>query len=211
MTDEQVLQRVIDTSYRNFHAKGFDYVCLRRSDDWTVKVYFFDGDMRDNPEVVCPHDHRYDFRSVVLAGEVTNLRYRAIPGDMYFAFQFRTPLNGGSGFSQGMPWSLEKIDQRTYQNHEGYVLAAEEIHTIAPKESSVLLSWQYRDRMAVDIPTTTYCPYKTPPSLDGLYEKFSADDVINRLKQIEKLAPGILQEHALHKIAGIPFVAEKAR
>ena len=31
-------------SYRDFHAKGLDYLCIRRDLELTLKVYFFDGE-----------------------------------------------------------------------------------------------------------------------------------------------------------------------
>lgn len=59
---------LIQNSYRDFHAKGLDYVCLKRTPDHTVKVYFLDGDVSKVPEVVNPHDHRYAFETTVLSG-----------------------------------------------------------------------------------------------------------------------------------------------
>ena len=55
------MEEVLANSFRDFHAKGLDYVCLKRRPSETVKLYFFDGDVSKLPEVVNPHDHRYDF------------------------------------------------------------------------------------------------------------------------------------------------------
>lgn len=38
------MAEVLANSYRDFHAKGLDYICLKRSFKETLKLYFFDGD-----------------------------------------------------------------------------------------------------------------------------------------------------------------------
>ena len=91
---------VLPNSYRNFHVQGFDYLCLRRKDNYTLKVYTFDGDVTQAPEVVNPHDHRYAFRTTVLNGALLDYRYTLDPrGKVFNAFDYRTPLNGGDGFT----------------------------------------------------------------------------------------------------------------
>jgi hypothetical protein len=67
------LDTVASNSFRNFHAKGLDYLCLHRSPELTIKAYFYSGNI--GPEVVCPHDHRYPFSTHILAGESGHKRY----------------------------------------------------------------------------------------------------------------------------------------
>lgn len=52
------LQQALKNSYRNYHAKGVDYLCVGRTPQLTQKIYFIDGFEGD---VVVPHDHRYEF------------------------------------------------------------------------------------------------------------------------------------------------------
>lgn len=33
--DEQRIQMIIDNSFKNFHAKGLDYICLKRTPEHT--------------------------------------------------------------------------------------------------------------------------------------------------------------------------------
>ena len=63
-------------SFKDFHTKGFDYLCLKRTPH-TIKLYILDGDASKLPGVVNPHDHRYAFRTTVLCGEMVD--YRFIP------------------------------------------------------------------------------------------------------------------------------------
>jgi hypothetical protein len=76
------LDTIAGNSFRNFHAKGLDYLCLHRSEALTIKAYFYAGEA--GSEVVCPHDHRYPFSTHIVAGESGHIRYTEVPrfGDM---------------------------------------------------------------------------------------------------------------------------------
>lgn len=210
LTDDELLAEVSKYSYRNFHAKGLDYICLRRSPELTVKVYFFDGPTIEVSEVICPHDHRYDFGSGVLAGELWNATWREqrdLPpesafdphrGKIYNRFEFHTPLNGGNGFTWEKEVALTKIGQCPYSPGARYSTGFKEIHTLAHVQpSTVLMLWQYQDVMPIDEASHTYSLNNEPPSLSGLYEKHTPDSIIARLKQLEQLRPGICNQHGL--------------
>jgi hypothetical protein len=113
------LDEVLENSYRDFHAKGFDYLCLRRTPERTVKAYFFEGDVAQAPEVIAPHDHRYSFRTEVLTGSVVNRLYQPVlsetpDAEPYELFDYATPLNGGDGFTwKKLAW-LSRMPLRLY-------------------------------------------------------------------------------------------------
>jgi hypothetical protein len=184
LTDEQ-LETIAANSYRNFHAKGLDYVCLNRSPKVTQKIYFFDCDLEQVPEVVIPHDHRYDFVTTCISGGVTNKKYsigiwRDTNAQGYEKFSYRTPLNGGDGFAWEDTVFLSDIGSKRYHPGENYVSPHWDIHTIqitAPQTCLYLV--QMEDRVPLDEPTHAYRPMglKDPPSLDGLYERMDVDHV----------------------------------
>lgn len=177
-------------SFRNFHAKGLDYLCLKRGPLLTVKAYFFEGDTRHLPEVVAPHDHRYDFRTHVLSGAVANTEFTpSAGGEQYEAFEYQTPLNGGDGFTWVGTKGLKVWGRKAYEKGMAYDMRAEQFHTIKIlADRSVLLLFQYEDRLPVNVPTLTFRKGdKTPPSLSGLYERMSEDDVVRRVDQLESL------------------------
>jgi hypothetical protein len=198
------MEDVIRHSFRDFHAKGMDYLCLLRSPARTVKVYFLDGDVAKLPEVVCPHDHRYTFTSTVLAGRMVNRTYfRRPPGPAfdpvtpaipnpyqpYEAFDFMTPLNGGNGFThRGTEW-LCGLNEDVFEAGQAYVSAPEEIHTIQMlADQTVLVLDQGRDTVPLDKPTSTWSPCGGPrPNLSGLYNKMTPDHVLARLATLTAL------------------------
>lgn len=194
------LDETLENSFRDFHVKGFDYLCLLRSPELTVKAYFFDGDVASAPEVVNPHDHRYPFTTTVLSGEVANRQYVPITSERYKheaepyeRFDYLTPLNGGSGFTWAETQHLFEISNRSYRRGAVYHQRAEEVHTIqllAPQ--TVLVLHQFADVVPVDVPTRTWRrDTREAPSLSGLYRQMDADHAIMRIKQYRQLVAAL--------------------
>jgi hypothetical protein len=195
------MDAVLENSYKNFHSKGLDYICLKRSDEYTQKLYFFDGDVSKLPEVVNPHDHRYDFNTMCLAGEVENIIYESalhpvqIAGrsvQTYQAFKYFTPLNGGNGFTWWHECQLFESGRRSYLPGEDYFMSHTDRHTIRMlKDETVIMLEQFEDREPINFPTKTFVlgTDKEPPSLDGLYDRFTADEVIAKLRRLQERVP----------------------
>jgi len=189
------IETMLQNSYRNFHAKGLDYLCLRRSPELTVKAYFYDRPTDSAPEVVCPHDHRYPFVTKVLAGQSDHYRYIEQPEfltDYYThqAFNWHTPLNGGKGFEWARQCSLVRQRHERYERGQQYYCRPDEIHTIAiTRHDTVLLLYQFADSVPLTTATTTYVrgDNKEPPALDGLYDQMKADHLTIRLTQLSKV------------------------
>jgi hypothetical protein len=177
------MEEIIANSFKDYHTKGFDYLCVRRTPTETLKLYFFDGDVSKLPEVVNPHDHRYGFDSYVLAGATENIWFKEGGGKLYNRFAYMTKLNGGNGFTEAGTVKLRTLARGKYTKGNGYAMRADELHTIRIVENeSVLMLRQYEDVVPLDQPTMTYCLSDQPPSLDGLYSRFTPDEVIAKLK-----------------------------
>ena len=195
------LDEVLENSYKNFHAKGLDYICLKRSESLTQKLYFFDGDVSKLPEVVNPHDHRYNFMTHCVTGEVENITYASalhpvVYGDRpvltYQAFLYRTPLNGGDGFTWWKQAQLFEKSRQSYGPGSKYFMEYHDRHTIRMrKNETVIMIDQFEDEIRVGFPTKTYVlgTDKEPPSLDGLYDRFTADEVIAKIARLKERAP----------------------
>ena len=184
------LEEVLANSYRDFHVKGFDYICLQRSLVETWKLYFFEGDVEKAPEVVHPHDHRYNFLTDVMSGSVENVLYyeeRGFGAKPFNKFEWRTPLNPGpSGFTyKGETYLKEKV-RTLYEKNDGYWMTHEGIHTIRIAASdTILMLRQYEDIVPMGAPTSTYSQGDAP-SIDGLYSRFTADALLDRLRTFEE-------------------------
>jgi hypothetical protein len=188
-TEEQ-MQEILRNSFKDFHVKGFDYICLKRSPERTEKYYFFEGDVAQAPEVVHPHDHRYDFITQVLAGRAANLMFEYdLTAEPMQEFEYRTPLLGGNGFTWKRSTGLRKTREREYGPGDMYWMAADDFHTIRVRPDTVLRLVQFRDVVPVGTPTKCFSKEREPINLSGLYNKFTAsspqiDEVLRRIAQI---------------------------
>lgn len=190
------MEEVLGNSYRDFHVKGFDYICLRRSPTETVKVYFFDGDVSKLPEIVNPHNHRYNFDTLCITGAVENHMYAKTDnpdaGQRFQRFAYRTPLNGGNGFTHVGEDLLVRLTRTVFRPGEVYELGYQHIHTIRMHENETVIALkQFEDRVALHAPTATWTRDREPPDLTGLYRQFKADEVRSRLNRLRERAPHI--------------------
>jgi hypothetical protein len=182
------IDAVVANSFKDFHIKGFDYLCVDRSPEETVKLYFFDGDISKLPEVVAPHDHRYDFETWLVAGASDNIWFEraAEEGEVYNWFKYMTPLNGGNGFEFVGEEQLREMRRMRFRKGDSYFMHAEDLHTIRIVENeTVLMLVQFEDLVPTDQATNTFT-FGGAPSLDGLYSRFTADEVIAKLRRFEE-------------------------
>jgi len=196
---DEFVQRVIENSFRNFHAKGLDYICLHRSPALTVKIYFLDGDVTKIPEVVNPHDHRYPFKTMVLAGAMADHRFKPDPtGEVFQAFDYMTPLNGGSGFTYRGEERMSLVDGGSIVLPRGAELSTPDdaVHTIEMlKDQTVLCLYQFADVVPIDKPTSTWVRKGDPePNTSGLYDRFTEDQIMSRFKQLSDLDYAVIEE-----------------
>jgi hypothetical protein len=215
------LDHVLANSFRDFHVKGFDYLCLKRSPAETVKVYFFDGDVAQMPEAVVPHDHRYPFWTDCLSGEVVNHQFVELFGKRYRdegilheRFEYRTPLNGGDGFTWQREAWLFRTAGRVYARGGGYGMRHDELHTITVRPDTVIRLVQFADALPLDVPTAAFRPagQRDPISLDGLYRPMDADHALMRLAQYKALlnAPGNMRSGVHVEVPGTNQNSEAA-
>jgi hypothetical protein len=184
------IDHIVEHSFKDFHTKGFHYLCLQRSETETIKLYFFDGDVNSLPEVVAPHDHRYDFETYVAAGAVENVWFRRSLteelGSIYNWFEYRTPLNGGNGFTFAGEEMLYEANRYRFTSGESYYMQADDLHTIRiAGNDTVLMLVQFEDIYPIEKPTSTFFK-EQPAALDGLYTKFQADEVVSMLRRFEE-------------------------
>ncbi len=181
------VQTIVENSFKDFHTKGFDYLCVKRSPTETIKLYFFDGDITKLPEVVNPHDHRYDFDTWVLAGAGENIWFEENKNGFVFnEFEYRTPLNGGNGFTFSKETRLMETNRVRRVAGGHYYMEAQELHTIRIVENeTVLMLRQCEDVVPLDRATKTFTQGRAP-DMNGLYNRFTADQVIAKLKNFEE-------------------------
>ncbi len=74
----------------------------------------------------------------------------------------------------------------TYFAGDGHDMPHDGIHTIKVLENeTAILQEQYADVVPIDGFTSTFTMDREPPNLTGLYEKFTPDEIAERLAWIE--------------------------
>jgi hypothetical protein len=190
------IDSVAEHSFKDMHVKGFHYLCLQRSEFETTKLYFFDGDVNKAPEVVAPHDHRYDFETYVAAGAVDNVWFRRTMseeiGQIFNWFEYRTPLNGGNGFTFAGEEMLWEANRSRFTKGESYYMQADDLHTIRIAGSdTVLMLVQFEDVYPEGVPLRIQLAQPRSGPRHRLYrvilrivventEKFSTEDALHK-------------------------------
>lgn len=71
------LRELANNSVFNHHTNGMIYLCLKRSERETFKIYYCNNVGNPNGGyLVNPHNHRYEFNSTILKGELHHLRFK---------------------------------------------------------------------------------------------------------------------------------------
>jgi hypothetical protein len=188
LVDDLDIVFAADNSFRDFHAKGVDYICLHRTPALTVKLYLFDpatlvvaGPGR---QVVNPHSHGYNFSTHVLRGGVTNVEYLRGDGDGWHEIRYGSPLKGRRWDQVTGPCSLREIGRTAYGPSRSYDFDHERIHSIEvhPETKTALLLFQHADKGKPFTLLYTRAP-ATPP-LDGLYKRWATDDIRSALRNV---------------------------
>lgn len=184
-------------SFRNFHAKGVDYLCLHRTPELTVKLYCFDPEtlVCGGPDdlVVNPHSHGYNFSTYVLQGSVTNIEYAQSLDKMHTAWhetKYRSRLKGAAALTYGGVKWLAISRLSTYWAGEHYEFDHDQIHSIrvSPIMPTVLLLFQHADQPKDH--TLLYTQTRKLPEFAGLYTPWTEEAIVTALDAVTKTLRG---------------------
>lgn len=151
----------------NHHTEGLNYLNLQRSDKFTLKLYLLEGLNNNNSDfLVHPHNHRYDFNTVVLAGRIANVVFNDIgsekparteeqkywqdiaDGGDYLANRFTyLPEKGAFGAPVETWLEIDTGKSAGYMPGESYFLKSKQIHTLKTFDEPTLLCLsQFEDK-----------------------------------------------------------------
>jgi hypothetical protein len=186
------LDEVAKYSVLNHHAQGFDYLNLHYTPAYSVKMYMNrPGEVQSCGTVdylVNPHDHGYNFNSIVLKGVVKNINfYDANIGREYFQYKYdwRDKSMKPAGCRTFTAESIE------YSKGDNYYLTHDVIHTISidPDEEMLLLLFQFKN--VPKGPTNLFLPTPELPSLKDLYKRPTIDDARELIRRAYRRGLGV--------------------
>lgn len=177
------IEHAREFSYAAHHSSAIDYLCLFRSAALTLKAYFFDRGQNDS--VAVPHTHRYDFDTRVVAGALTEVRYRtrgshgSWTSTRRFAY---LPIVDGGGFTDAGEDRISEVSRALYRAGQTYSNRAHlDIHTLRDvSPGTILIITQYAD----DTDGHTYAWSCETPRTEGLYRRMSEREIRLRAEQL---------------------------
>ncbi|EFC48113.1 predicted protein [Naegleria gruberi] len=185
------LKKLCEHSFKDYHVRGVNYLCLERSCNITTKVYLLDPVEHGKGYVANPHNHRYHFKTTVLNGSLKNLVFEERQAqedhsDLYWKYAYFHHTHQFERLNKVL-LHLNHIDH--CEVGESYDLSPNEIHTIqvSEKEPTVLFLQQYPDVVPESYPGEFYCRESSPPNVDGLYQRYSEEEVRDLREKILQL------------------------
>lgn len=171
-------ENIFSHSYKTSHREGMTYINLFRDERMTVKVYIFDPN-RINPVhrnyFVWPHNHAYSFTTTVLAGRISEAKFKVDDN--------KSRLDRHcDGYMAGL--YAHEVSTKTYVAGETYENTKSDVHTLlCPEEEVILLLVQMSDK---SVGRSIYYPKGT--RLDCRYERFESQAEFSlMLDKVKKL------------------------
>lgn len=78
----QNMQQILDSSYKDYHVKGFNSIILSRSKNLTIRLYIcrpYETELNSSNDHILVHNHGFDFQTQVLTGYMENAVYDLSP------------------------------------------------------------------------------------------------------------------------------------
>lgn len=172
---------VAQNSFFNYHALGVRYLCLQHTPRFTIKLYHFD---KHTPGgwIVWPHNHRYAFSSVTLAGSMDNVPCAIKAGDGYYLYTYDWKTRGTQ---LQVPCGLEFANVHVPAG-KGFSMDTDGLHTITARPDTVVLQVQGHDQIDNSIMVV---PVGDEPNCkdDLFYRKLSAEYWMRAADEIMEL------------------------
>lgn len=153
LRDQNRVEFMKQFSTKRHHVDGLIYLCLKRTEDVTIKLYYI-------PEVVNtfhnflvhPHNHRYEFTSTILYGEIDHVRFEKTYDTASLKrcqYDWKTRK-----IIEKERCALKAISVENCKENMSYNVKTNEVHSISIIKPSVIGIVQYQDEL---IDTDIYC------------------------------------------------------
>jgi hypothetical protein len=139
---EQILRNPYGLGKEAWSLQGFGMLRLYMPEK-ALRFHVWDSRFAV-PNVSLHHDHPWEFRSLIVAGQLRNIRYKRYGADELVlgdVFMEQTIQCGPGGCAKGDPTSVKLIEQglETYHVGDWYHQTADEIHISKPEDGSVTI------------------------------------------------------------------------
>lgn len=116
------------------HFFGLGFIQVKINDEY--RLHFFSEEL--TPFVETPHNHRYDFESKILKGQIKNNIYKLCNGNDYFVDKDSCQSGYKSEFSPILT-GFELVSSNIYRQGEKYTMKHDVFHTVESNNCITLL------------------------------------------------------------------------
>ncbi len=214
LLDQLQVDDAIRNSYKNWHVKGVDYLCLYRSPQLTIKVYKCPAELqsenKNTKTILNPHTHLYNSHIVVLmgeceivtfdyhkrshqSGEPKEVNHNFTTHNLFYHTSKFGPRAKQAGFRFESTGHLIEKQVTKITEQQSLYMKADEIRSFRTIGETYLLIFQY-NTIPFNVDTDLYVQTATPPILDELYQTFNESEIVNFINKIDYVATRKIEE-----------------
>lgn len=155
--------------HKKIHFFGLGFIQIKINP--TLRFHFYTGRLESTTEE--PHNHRYDFTSFILKGELTHRIFRAIPGDTHNVVNV-TCAPGDDAVVFPMRWGIQQMSETTMAAGSYYTLPDFVYHQVQSDNCITRVQPETRKKDMASIlrkiGTQPTCPFSNVTPEDTLWE-----------------------------------------
>lgn len=114
-----------------YFGLGFIQVVLNKYE----RIHFYTDELPTTNED--PHNHRYNFKSTILKGEFTNIKYQLVNGDTHILKNESCNANVELNNNVEIPVGIETVSSKTYVEGDSYYMFYNDFHGVAFKNNTI--------------------------------------------------------------------------
>jgi len=163
--------RFLKKNHKFIHAFGLGFIQIKLSD--TQRVHIYTDEVKNTTHQEEIHDHRYNFKSEVIKGTLTNKIYSVIPGDDYVLTEENCSGNKQLKIKEPTPCSIKLLNSVVMSQGTTYFMDKDTLHRV---ETNRCITFLDREETKKDLATIIYpkevsliCPFSVNLDEDALW------------------------------------------
>jgi hypothetical protein len=185
--------RLLEQSVKDFHFRGFNYVCLQFEPFQTVRLYVLDPEQPVDVSQTSVHNHLYDSQLLCLLGYLRNTVYRVDDerGERYHAHWLRSALHPENAerrikLQPHRPVGLSVASEKTLLPGQWHYQPHTEVHSVS-SDPSLPTAWMVFEFPTVKDRSTVFLRgegERTTIETPGCYGRFGAEELSRLLGRL---------------------------
>ena len=152
------------------HFFGLGFIQIKINDD--ERYHFYTNLLNKTINVEDIHDHRYDFASQILKGELNQKIYKIVDGDTHNMYQESCEIDSQESFIKEC--SIDLLKDETFVTNDKYSITHDIFHTVSANNTiTKLFRSEYKKHLATVVISKNspkVCPFSNNVGNDILWD-----------------------------------------